>query len=877
MSENMLAAQTSLDGLWEIEYDGNTATIQVPGAWDLQGFMDVVGPVCYKREVDIPAEWAGRRIMLDCGAVSYYTEIWLNGQLLGTHEGMWTPFSIDLTPMVNFDQPNKLELRVTKPGYDGDAYPYREVLVGFIPYVALTFGGVWQSIRLSAHEAPAWDSIQLEPDWHSGTVKISAKLSNPQAGLRATATITDYSGTQVAVIAYELESHSTETSFFVTIEEHRSWSPADPYLYQLRLTLEQSGQIITEATRQFGFRELSAQGETLLLNGVPIHLRGVLGWGWNPDTLAPIFTDDEIRAEFKRIREHGFNLLKLCLFVPPPRFYEIADEEGMLLWLELPMWLPRLNDHLRQQAHVEYQDILMRDHHHASIVLYSLGCELGADMADAKLLEDLDTLVRGAVTGALVCDNSGSGEAYKGLAFDFADFNDYHFYSDLHYFNPLLNHFQRDWRPARPWIFGEFCDQDDFRAADVLLEQGERPWWREVFGIEGNITRWAYPEQESRMAAHNLPFSDEHISTISRQESLLFRKFILEQTRLRRFVGGYVVTGLRDTPISTSGIFDDHNQPKYDSGTFRAFNADNVLVLEGGRTRVWQHGGDRPSPIDQFNHLAGSEVDLRIVLAQTGLEMNETELTWELFPQGASTPFVSGREIVNISDTSPTEIARIALTVPEISNAQEWRLQVSLEGICENQWSVWFYPVQTDLLRDVTIYDPSGGFAVNAAVFAPQSDYVLLTTVFTEQVRKWVAAGGRAILLAEQGGGLPVSGVPFWRESIKLLYKHPLLAEFPHQGYADLQFYHLATDHALDTAQLTAVIPELKQITPIIQRLDARLFTLSDYLIELKIGSGTLLASTLHFNGGAGDQVNGLDSNPAGQFLLGKMVDYLQR
>jgi hypothetical protein len=141
-------------------------------------------------------------------------------------------------------------------------------------------------------------------------------------------------------------------------------------------------------------------------------------------------------------------------------------------------------------------------------------------------------------------------------------------------------------------------------------------------------------------------------------------------------------------------------------------------------------------------------------------------------------------------------------------------------------------------------------------------------------MKQFVINGGKAILLQTRDGGLPTIGVPFWRESIKLLYPHRLLSHFPHQGYAGLQFYHLATDYSFDTRQLEA-LPEVSAVTPVIRRLDARLFTLSDYLVELKLGSGTLLASTLSFGGGAGDQVNGLKANIAGQVLLSLMVQYL--
>ncbi len=883
MLENTLSSthtRLSLAGKWSLELAGARGKVMVPGAWEAQGWpLAAVGPAVYRRTVDIPAWSQDARIYLEFGAVSYFTEVIVNGQPVGAHEGMWTPFAVDISAAARLGAANEIELRVTKAGRDGDAYPYHDVLAGFIPYVADTFGGPWQDICLTAHTAPAWAQVYIAPDWQTGTVQVKGAVVGGHEGLTVHAEVRDKRGSVVAQAKDLLRAEADTAALTLTVPDHEAWAPGAPTRYELSLALYREDTLVAlAAPRFFGFRQLTAQGDQLLLNGAPVHLRGVLSWGWNPATLAPVLSDDEVRALFQRAREHGFNLVKLCLFVPPPRFYEIADEEGMLLWLELPLWLPRMSEHLRRQASREYSEILARDHYHPAIVIYSLGCELGADMADADLLANLDRIVRGAACGALVCDNSGSGEAYRGLTFDFADFSDYHFYSDLHYFNPLLDHFQRDWRPPRPLIFGEFCDSDDYRAADCLTDDGVRPWWRDVYGVEGGPERWAYSEQEQRMAANRLPFTDAQLVHISRSESLLIRKFILEQTRLRRSIGGYVITGLRDTPISTSGIFDDRDQPKFDAAAFRAFNADAVLLLERGRTRAWRSGGDRPAPLDLFNHWAGDSVDLRVVLAHTGLAQAEGDLTWRLAGPDSAQPALTGAQRVRLPQASPVEIARLAFTLPALRTAQQWTLTVELAGVCRSSWPLWVYPPAADWPHDLMLHDPGGALDdISALPFDPRGTGVLVSTALTPDVQAFVHGGGRAVLLAQPHAGLPTQAVPFWRESIKLLYPHALLAQFPHQGYADLQFYHLATDYAFDMRRFNQHLAGLVTAQPIIQRLDARLFTLLEYMVEARVGQGHLLATTLRLAGGAGDQARGLRASPAGHFLLAQMIAHVQR
>ncbi|MDZ4764822.1 MAG: hypothetical protein SGI73_09745 [Chloroflexota bacterium] len=801
MLENNVAPVLSLNGDWEIEIGGVTATIRVPGAWEAQGYPADVETAVYRREIDVPDEWAGARIMLRCHAVSYHVECIVNGESIGRHEGIWTAFELDATAALRVGARNTLELRIRKPSpHEIPRWGYRETLVGFIPYVSTTFGGVWQDIELVAQHG------EMSSD-------LRASSAMPQ---------------------------------------------------QDRMMLR-------------------ADGATLRLNGEPIHLRGILSWGWNPATLAPTPTDAEIRAEFERVRALGFNLYKLCLYVPPQNLFDIADEMGMLLWLELPLWWQRMTPHLRAQVLTEYADIFAAVKRHPSIVIVSLGCELDASMADGELLGQLNDMARGAFPGALICDNSGSGEAYKGLAFDYADFNDYHFYADLHYFSPLCDHFRRDWRPERPTIFGEFCDCDDFRAPDDIDFARAR---LDLLGVEGNTDRWAYSEQVQRMTAARasiggLPFSDAQIRDVSRKQSCLFRKTILEKTRARTGMAGYVITGLRDTPISTSGIFDDNDQPKFDADAFKMFNADTVLLLEQGRGRRWTNGGDRPAPFDLYNHTAGETVSLRIV--GSGLKPLNGQLTWRLTDS-------DGREYAGGAADVAMRAALDLLTplefvAPEVERAGAWTLAAELidtdSGIlARNEWTLWLYPRATFPSDGVVLYDPAGALADLAAHFPRgvadlRTVKLVIASVFDQAVETHLREGGRALIIQSGDGLLPTTGVPFWRESVKFLFDHPAWGDFPHDGYPDLQFYHLATDRALDLVALSARFPAAHDFKPIMRRLDARLFTLTDYAVEFGYGAGRAIATTLRFFGGAGDQVIDLEDNIAGQYCLHQLIDFL--
>jgi hypothetical protein len=152
---------------------------------------------------------------------------------------------------------------------------------------------------------------------------------------------------------------------------------------------------------------------------------------------------------------------------------------------------------------------------------------------------------------------------------------------------------------------------------------------------------------------------------------------------------------------------------------------------------------------------------------------------------------------------------------------------------------------------------------------------LILTTAWDERLRAYVERGGKALLLQQGSKPLPAIRCPFWREGITLFPKHPIWEVFPQRGYADLQFFGLAGDAAFDTPRLAQNIAGCEQFRPILRRLDARNFTISEYLFEARIGAGLLLGCSLRLQGGCGSQPYGWERNPAGAFLLWTLLDYL--
>ncbi len=890
---NDVAPTLSLDGLWEFQLGDRSGAITVPGCWEAQGYSKHVdGPARYRRTVALPAAWHGERILLEFDALSYAGVVHCNDIPVGEHRGLWTPFALDVTAAMRCGDENAITVELYKPG---DRYPMRTTLAGFLPDVATTFGGLWQPVRLRALTA-AIDDLLLDPDLDTGSVRVRAQAAPLGSDLDGcTWSITVAAGdAHIAGGEWPLAADGGLDAT-IAVPDPVHWTPAHPALYTITLQLRRGDAVVASASERIGFRRLAADGDQLLLNGRPICLRGALSWGWDPQRIAPAYDLTAARAEMRHLRAMGFNLVKLCLFIPNQAYFQAADEEGMLLWQEWPLWLPQVTPELRVQAPAEYAEYMRLTRHHPSVVLYSLGCELNASV-DAGLLSALDDTVRTLAGDTLVCDNSGSGESYGGLAVDFADFTDYHPYGDIHHFEPLFDHWRRDWRSPRPWIFGEFCDSDGFRDLGELIaaNDGVRPWWMTK---DIPIHTWrpevlALIEEEARLAPVNLGFTPQELVRIGNAQSLMVRKYILEAVRRRAGMGGYVITGLRDTPLATSGIFDDLGRAKWSAEEFRLINDDAILCLDGERRRRWQHGGDRVDPRDRHNWWAGERARWHVILSHTSAPLpTGSRLAWMLTQrEGAVLAHGETTSVRSIAPGRPAEVAMIECRLPDVTTPGELQLSVMVTGggyTVANCWPVWCYPRPATWPAGVGVYDPAylladrpesvrlGPRLEGESALAAADRRVIVAAAWSPELATFMRAGGRVLLLQPGAGALPVRRLPFWREALKLFPAHPLWERFPQRGYADLQFWGLGTDAALDAARLGEVVPALGAVRPILRRLDAREFHVTEYLLEAEVGAGRLLACTLRLAGGAGAQPSNWSHNVAGEYLLWAMVDYL--
>lgn len=877
-----------LNGDWKCELPGGRLIdVQVPGCWDnYVEEKDIAHRVRFVKNFQVCAARPGEYFRLFFGGVSYYCEVFLNDVKLGIHEGMWDSFSLDATDAVKEGE-NRLAVDVWKPGYhQGDRFPLREVLSGFLPDVLCTFGGIWDNVRLESARGFFVEGHYAQGDDRGDGVLTLQLIPGKEAKpVHVTGCIVDGDGNKTAEIDAIFPGEERTVSFHV--DSPRLWSPGKPDLYSYRIALS-DGENRVELEKDFGFREIHGEKTRLLLNGEPVYPRGVLHWGYYKDII-PAPGREVIRDEIQKVQKYGFNMIKHCLYIPREEYFCLADRMGMLLWVELPLWLPEKTPQLEERIRREFPRLLRQIAGHPSVVFLSLGCELD-DKVGEDVLEEMYGLAKKTL-GIPVRDNSGSGECYGGLAVDHADFSDYHFYGELQNMEPILEAFTPVWKQDRPWMFGEFCDSDTLRdLREVREKSGAEGFFWEIQDETRNPICSLKPDfflgkHDAMMEKSGIRKEFSRLKELSYDHAMVHRKVTLELTRSFPAISGYNITSIRDVPIATSGLFDDFMEEKFEPEILRRFNGDVVLLPAWDLTRIWINA-DRILPRERYGFFGGESYGLHVMLSNYGgRRLEGSAIHWKLREASGKILLEGTEEGKEVDNGTVGELCYLHFTLPGVTAPETCILQADFscgDVQTSNSWPVFLYPCPEKIDICVGLYDPLHVFRTVEKWYprAQATDgregldryEILFCSLLTPEILGYARAGGKIVYVQRQEGALSVHPVAFWREGMIRHYDHPILDGIRRETWMDdLRYFGSSTD----TAFADEEDERFDYRKPILRRYDCREWRADDYVCELGCGAGTIIATTLRLEGGMGKEPLFLAHNPFGRWLLDRAVHYL--
>ncbi len=425
----------NLNGIWEYQPGAaadeappigkplaSSILVPYPVESALSGVMGHHDRLWYKRSFSIPPAWRGKQIILHFGAVDYESEVFVNGHSVGLHRGGYDPFSYDVTSYLK-DGPAELIVRVYDPTESGGQPRGKQnTKPRGITYTPTT--GIWQTVWLEPVDPLYIEGLTIIPDIDRGLLNLT--VATAKAHGVGTVEVKIKAGQSIV----SKSSAAPDKEVAIPVPNAHLWSPDDPFLYSLELTLKQGNRVVDTVSSYFGMRKThvgDVDGQKkLLLNNKFVFQLGPLDQGFWPDGIYTSPTDDAMKDDIVQMKAMGFNMVRKHIKVEPARWYYWTDMLGLLVWQDMPSpnsypgraFVPPPVE--KGEFEIELKRMIETHKNSPSIVLWTIFNESQGQFDTGRLVDIVRSLDRSRPI------NEASGGAIMG----FGDLNDVHSYPE---------------------------------------------------------------------------------------------------------------------------------------------------------------------------------------------------------------------------------------------------------------------------------------------------------------------------------------------------------------------------------------------------------------------------------------------------------------
>lgn len=379
-------------------------TISLPGTMDeggkglpnaaryvdrLSRKFEYCGAAWYQRELTVPEAWKGKQLVLNLERCHWETTVYVDGKRIEAEERLSTPHRFNLTEALT---PGLHTLTVCVD--NRLKYPMDQWNHGTTEYTQTNWNGMVGDLKIEVYDPARITALRTYPDLQQRAVRLKIDLDNATGKARKgrlQLELREKGGQKtVATAAHEVELGKGQQTWNGTLalgKEMKLWDEFSPFLYEIKATLT-TDSTTDERTVRFGMREVERGAHHVRLNGRDIHLRGALDCCVFPRTGYPAMQPDEWRRIFSTIKEYGMNHVRFHSWCPPEAAFEAADEVGIYLQTELPMWIKDVGKYPARRDFFEKElyAVLEEYGNHPSFLLMCNGNENEGDFA---VLEDL--------------------------------------------------------------------------------------------------------------------------------------------------------------------------------------------------------------------------------------------------------------------------------------------------------------------------------------------------------------------------------------------------------------------------------------------------------------------------------------------------------
>ena len=364
-------------GIWEINGYGDPIYVNVGFPWRSQyknnpPYVPTVNNHVgtYRKVIEIPADWKGRKIFAHFGSVTSNMYLYVNGKFVGYSEDSKLEAEFDLT-------------KYLKPGKNLIAFQVFRWCDG--TYLEdqdfFRYAGVGRDCYLYARHAEHIQDIRITPDldaqYKDGTLQIAIEMAGKGT---ADMKLLDKAGKEVATA--QVNGSGTAT---MSVANPLKWSAEAPNLYTLVVNLEKNGKVIESLTQKVGFRKIELKGGQVLVNGQPVLFKGANRHEMDPDG-GYVVSKERMLQDIKRMKELNINAVRTCHYPDDNLWYDLCDEYGLYVVAEANVESHGMGygeetlakNPLYAKAHLERnQRNVQRGYNHPSIIFWSLGNEAG--------------------------------------------------------------------------------------------------------------------------------------------------------------------------------------------------------------------------------------------------------------------------------------------------------------------------------------------------------------------------------------------------------------------------------------------------------------------------------------------------------------------
>lgn len=805
-----------------------------------------IGPAWYSREIQVPSDWDGKDYILHLERVLWDTQVWIDGQKVDGHEeSLTTPHEYNLTPHLKSGQKHLITVRVdNRKRYD---ISVSELAHAYTDATQVKWNGILGDMYIEAVDKVRIDDVQLYPDANAGTVKAVVTVANTLDKAEYASLSMDVKGKSDSrkYISEEKEVIVQPGMSEIEIEcslggEAPLWSEFNPYLYTATVGLK-GKKIDSGKTETFGLRHLVNEGNKLMLNGNPMFLRGTLECCIFPLTGNPPTDEESWRKLYSSAREYGMNHLRFHSWCPPEAAFNVADEMGFYIQVELPVWSVTLGkdqptiDFLRAEA----KRISREYGNHPSFCFWSLGNELQYDfnVMGSMLKEMKEADARHLYTTTSFTFEKGHGVWPE----------------------PDDDFFVTQWTD-KGWVRGQgvFNEQQpsfdkDFRAAIegmnvplVTHEVGQYsvyPDVNEISRYTGTLIPLNFMAVEADLEKKGLIDKAHDYLMASGKLASIFYKEEIERALKTPGNSGFQLLDLHDFPgqgTALVGLLNAFWESKgiISGEEFREFCSPVVPLLRFPKA-VYTNDETFTADIELCNYGAD--------------ELHNSLLTWQITSEG---------KVMGEGNTSAEklvmghngEIGKIDFPLNKVERASQLEICVSLEGTAyRNRWNIWVYP--SDMTPEWGDVKYTRNYA-EAVKMLQNGEKVLFNPDWRTLQGiegKFVPVFWSPVHFPNQAGTMGVLCNP----------AHPALADFPTEMHTDWQWWDLNINST------TLVVDSLQGGKPVVEMVDnfvsnRRLAS----LYEGGVGKGKLMLATF-------DLEKSLDKRPVAKQMLCSILDYM--